>query len=180
MAVKPQIDSIKFIQQIDGSNHAILALVDCIGIAASSHRGLRAKTAARKTQPCGTRAGMLDEPDPTVQAQGAFGLGQHGAEAASAVPALARTLKSPNVLVRQNCCLALGDIGPAALQAKRELLQALSDPEWAVRRQAAITIGKINPPLADVEPALQKTAGDENPSVQKAAREALDTLRGSK
>jgi HEAT repeat protein len=122
---------------------------------------------------------MLDDPNPTVQAQAAFGLGQHGPEAATAVPALMKALSSQNALVRQNSCLALGDIGqPAALQATRALVEVTSDPEWAVRRQAVVAIGKIHPPLAEVESAVRKCAGDQNPSVQKAALDTIAALGG--
>jgi HEAT repeat protein len=54
---------------------------------------------------------MLDDPNPTVQSQGAFGLSLHGAEARPAIPALMRALKSPDTLVRQQAAVALGKIG---------------------------------------------------------------------
>src|SRR5437879_2642207 len=48
---------------------------------------------------------LLDDPDPAVQVQGAFGLSQRGAEAKEAVPALTRALNSQETLVRQNVAL---------------------------------------------------------------------------
>src|SRR6516165_3447043 len=51
---------------------------------------------------------MLQDADPAVQAQGAFGLSQHGPAAKEATPALAMALKSEQVAVRQNAALALG------------------------------------------------------------------------
>ncbi len=56
---------------------------------------------------------MLDDPSPTVQVQGAYGLGLHGAAARPAIPALIRALGSSNTLVRQQSAIALGQIGAA-------------------------------------------------------------------
>ncbi len=84
---------------------------------------------------------MLDDPDPKTQVQGAYGLSQHGAEAASAVPALVRSLRSPEPLVRQQAALARGKIGVAE-EAVPALAAVLSDSEWTVRRQAALRRGR--------------------------------------
>src|SRR3984893_11264482 len=73
---------------------------------------------------------MLDHTNPTVQAQGAMGLGALGEEAAPAVPKLAEALKSPDSLVRQNAAQALGKIGPKAKTALVPLIEVLKDPEW--------------------------------------------------
>src|SRR5262249_49095723 len=74
---------------------------------------------------------MLADPSPTVQAQGAYGLGLHGAEARSAVPALAKALKAESALVREYAARALGLIGPDAKVAVPELTAALKQSEWA-------------------------------------------------
>src|SRR5262245_27096961 len=57
---------------------------------------------------------MLADPDPEVQARGAFGLSRHGPDAREVVPDLIPKLKSPASLVRQNTALALAAIGPDA------------------------------------------------------------------
>jgi len=115
---------------------------------------------------------MLDDPDPKVQVQGAFGLSQHGSEAASAVPALVRTLRSPDALVRQQAALALGQIGVAD-EAVPALAAALGDSEWTVRRQAAIALGQIGPPARAAEPDLHRCRRDPNTMVRREVEKAL-------
>jgi HEAT repeat protein len=119
---------------------------------------------------------MLDDPSPTVQAQGAFGLGRHGAEARPAAPALVRALKSPDALVRQQAAVALGQVG--AEEAVPALAEALRDAEWSVRRQAAVALGQIGPPARSAEAGLRKCERDPNTVVRKAAREALGKIKG--
>jgi HEAT repeat protein len=61
---------------------------------------------------------MLGDPDPAVQVQGAFGLGQRGKEAAAAAPSLIAALRSDNALLRQHAARALGGVGvPEAVPA---------------------------------------------------------------
>jgi hypothetical protein len=120
---------------------------------------------------------MLDDPSPTVQAQGAFGLARHGAEARPAAPALRRALKSPDALVRQQAAVALGQVG--AEEAVPALAEALRDPEWAVRRQAAVALGQVGPPARAAEAALRRCERDPNTVVRKAAREALGKIKGA-
>jgi HEAT repeat protein len=118
---------------------------------------------------------MLDDPDTTVQVQGAYGLSQHGAEAASAVPALVRILRSPDALVRQEAALALGHIGVAE-EAVPALAAALSDSEWTVRRQAAMALGQIGPAARAAEPDLRRCRRDPHTLVRKAVEEALGKI----
>jgi HEAT repeat protein len=115
---------------------------------------------------------MLDDPSPAVQAQGALGLGLHGAEAQPAVPALARALRSSDTLVRQQAALALGQIGVAD-EAVPALVAALADPEWTVRRQAAVALGQIGPPARAAEADLRRRRGDPHKLVREAAEAAL-------
>jgi HEAT repeat protein len=133
-----------------------------------------------KKPPYGSRSvreleGMLEDPHPEVQAQGALGLGLHGSEARSAVPALVRTLKSPDTLVRQQAALALGKIsgGDADAATVTALMDALGDPQWSVRRQAALALGEIGAPAHVAAEALRRCLRDPNNVVRKAAHEAL-------
>ena len=89
---------------------------------------------------------MLNDPNPKVQVQAAYGLSLHGAEARPALPALTRRLHAPDALVRQQAALALGEMGAEAEEAVPGLIEALGDAEWSVRRQAAVALGKIGPP----------------------------------
>jgi HEAT repeat protein len=116
---------------------------------------------------------MLAGDDPTLQAQGAHGLALLGAEARSAVPALAKTLKSKGTLARQTAARALGEIGPAAAAAAPALIEALGDPEWQVRRQAATALGQIGTAARSATPALSKLRHDAQALVRSAAEEAL-------
>ncbi|HLJ94744.1 MAG TPA: HEAT repeat domain-containing protein [Gemmataceae bacterium] len=119
---------------------------------------------------------MLRDPNPSIQVQGAFGLGRLGPEARSAVPALMEALKRDR-LVRQHAALALGQIGPAASDAVPALCAALSDPEWAVRRQAALALGQIGPQARPAIPALQKISRDPDPLVREAVQKVLKQIR---
>jgi len=118
---------------------------------------------------------MLDDPDTTTQVQGAFGLGQHGAEAAPAVPALVRALHSPESLVRERAAWALGQIGVAD-EAVPALAVTLSDSVWTVRRQAALALGQIGAPARAAEADLRRCQHDSHPQVRKSVEEALSKI----
>src|SRR5215472_16633891 len=105
----------------------LVALASCSGKTRLPHEG---KSVAELQR-------MLEDADPAVQAQGALGLSQHGAEAGAAVERLAELLASPDAVVRQHAALALGKIGSEARAAVPALIKGLSDGEWAVRRQTA-------------------------------------------
>lgn len=120
---------------------------------------------------------MLNDPNPTVQVQGAFGLSQHGAEARPALPALARALRSSNGLVRQQAARALGEIG--AEDAVPALMAALRDEEWSVRRQSAIALGKIGPAAQAAEPDLIRCQRDAHNLVRKAATQSLAQIKAA-
>jgi hypothetical protein len=124
---------------------------------------------------------MLNDSDATKQAQGAFGLSQHGEKARNAVPTLIRLLESPDTLVRQEACVALGNMGRESVAAVPVLVKVLDDPEWNVRRQAIIALGQIEPPLEEVEAPLQRCEKDaQSTLVRKAAKSTLAILRKNK
>lgn len=120
---------------------------------------------------------MLADPNPEVEARGAFGLSRHGPAASPAVSDLVGALKRPDALVRQNSALALGAIGPPAAEAVPALTEALADPEWAVRRQAALALGEIGPAAKPALPALAKLDADASKPVREAAKGARQKIR---
>ena len=121
---------------------------------------------------------MLADPDPEVQARGAFALSRRGPEARDAVPELIPLLKSQAALTRQNAALALAAIGPDAKDAVPALTEELKDSEWAVRRQAAIALGAIGPAAKPAIPALKRLHSDPHKQVRDALKQARDKIVG--
>ncbi|MCH7727044.1 MAG: HEAT repeat domain-containing protein, partial [Planctomycetes bacterium] len=70
-------------------------------------------------------------------------LGEFGPGAATAVPALTKSLKSPDAETRRNTAAALGKIGPAAKPALPALKALAQDPEEEVRAAAAKAIRRL-------------------------------------
>jgi HEAT repeat protein len=121
---------------------------------------------------------MLHDPNPTTQAQGAYGLGRLGPEARSAVPSLIEALKK-DPPVRRNAALALGEIGPDARAAVPALCEALKDSEWMVRWQAAQALGTIGADARQAIPELTKLADEpDDRLMRKAAKESLQQISG--
>jgi len=137
--------------------------------------------------------------------QAAVSLGELGAEAATAAPALADALASRDEDLRRGAAYALGRIGPAAVPAVRRalahrdestrrqavealgwvgpsavpvLVEALADGQALVRRAAARALGRLGPAANQATPALLQTASDRDSEVRAAAAEALQQIRG--
>jgi HEAT repeat protein len=87
--------------------------------------------------------GALTDADPTVRAWAAQDIGNIGAGAAAAVPALRTLLARDDEASRNSACIALRGIGPSAAAALPSLRSALSDPSANVRRFADIAIRRI-------------------------------------
>jgi HEAT repeat protein len=127
----------------------------------------------------------LAHPNAGQRGLAAMTLGERGAAAKPAVPALAAALADGNLNVRYWAAHALGEIGPAAKDAVPALIGALrtSFPGrglegptryYADARVVAVqALGRIGPAARLAVPALKKALEDEDESVRGAAGEAL-------
>jgi HEAT repeat protein len=70
-------------------------------------------------------------------------LGEMGADAADAVPALQNLLNSKDAEARREAIIALAEIGPAAKTAVPDLIKILDEKEFPNRGAAAYALGKI-------------------------------------
>jgi HEAT repeat protein len=89
-----------------------------------------------------------------VRLRAAEALGNMGADAAPAVPALIATLPDETPSVRSGVAFALGHIGPAAADAVPALVELLQDENREVRSMASVALGRIGPPAGAARPAL--------------------------
>jgi HEAT repeat protein len=85
----------------------------------------------------------LADPEEMVRLNSTWGLGQFGAAARPAVPALVAALKDPEALVRSNVAEALGLIGDGDRKVAEALAAACGDTDWAVRRAAFGAAGAL-------------------------------------
>jgi HEAT repeat protein len=83
--------------------------------------------------------------DDATRAAAALALGEKGAEARDAVPALTEALRDEYELVRERAAEALGQIGPPAKAAVPALSMALKDAVADVREAAADALQRIGP-----------------------------------
>lgn len=103
-------------------------------------------------------------------------LGELGAEAADAVPALVENLKNAKSnSVRFSAATALGKIGPPAKASVPDLIKALQeDNGGGVQREAATALGLIGEAAA--LPALKVASEHVDQDIRKAAAEAIKRL----
>jgi HEAT repeat protein len=148
---------------------------------------------------------MLRDREGSTACLAATAIGELGADALPAVPALAAALAHPDADTRRAAAFSLGRIGPAAIPAIRSvlaaadsstkcqavealgsigpsavaaLIEAFGDPSPPVRRSAARAVGRLGPAARQAEPALVKAVSDHVPEVRSAAAEALKQIRG--
>jgi hypothetical protein len=116
----------------------------------------------------------LRSPDRYVVAFAAWSLGNLGAAAGPAVPALAEVLSrdDTNAVV----AAALARIGPAAAEAVGVLREALRSENPDRRWRAARTLGRIGPAAAPAVPLLAAALGDPNGAVRQHAARALGRI----
>jgi HEAT repeat protein len=117
---------------------------------------------------------LLDNGSEQVRLYAAYALG--GLKDRRAVTALARTLGDPSSSVRGIAAHALGQIG--SRDALEPLGRALDDRSSHVRATAAYALASIGDRSA--MPQLEaRLRSDADPTVRKAAQEAIDALRRS-
>jgi hypothetical protein len=109
----------------------------------------------------------------------AWALGEMGAAAAPAVPALADALGSGRKHLRKAAAQALAKLGQTAAPALPALVRALAaDPEDDVRREVPPALASIGKPLPEVMAVLEQAgAHDSGHRVRVAARRAHQALR---
>jgi HEAT repeat protein len=155
----------------------LLRLDDVTGAMADPAPEVRAR-AAELAVAFGARATpllltALEDTDGRAVEAGCFALGEVGAPAAGAVPALSGVARAhPDPLCREAAVAALGAIGdPAGLHA---ILVATADKP-AVRRRAVLALAPFEGP--DVDLALQRAAADRDWQVRQAAEDLSDRHR---
>jgi HEAT repeat protein len=114
----------------------------------------------------------------TVRASAIYALGNIGADAKTAIPDLAKELKSPQIMIRTNAARALAKIDPKPDLLVPILVDLLKDRDVWVLGAATEALGRIGPPAKDAVPALRETLKDGRPEVWKPAKQALEKIEG--
>lgn len=105
----------------------------------------------------------LASSDPEARRKAIFAFGAMGAEAESAVPALAHVLtQDPDPEARIEASLALSKMAPASRAAVPALAQALEDKEGFVRMNSAVALARLGADARPAIPALVKALVDED------------------
>jgi HEAT repeat protein len=158
-----------------GSADAVPGLVAALGSHFTEVRQAASHLLTRIGQPAVAELirALADKEQDTRQVMVARTLGRLGADAAAAVPALARELNGEFAHVRQAAAEALGEVGPAAEPATPSLVLALTDWQPAVRQCAARCLACVGRPAGLAIPALVQLLADRDNDVRGAAVEAL-------
>jgi HEAT repeat protein len=104
-----------------------------------------------------TLIAQLKDADGELRTTAAEELGELGAEASAAVPALGEALRDVHPGVRQAAARALGNIGERARPAVTALEGALADSELTVQLAAAWALVKLDPDGKKYVPVLTAT-----------------------
>jgi HEAT repeat protein len=116
---------------------------------------------------------QLQDGDNEARRAAAKALGEGGAEAKAAVPALTRALqRDKDLFVRRFSARALGDIGPDAKSAIPALTAALNDSKQEVQIAAAGALGKLGP--SGIEALITILKDDRQGTMTR--RQAVDSL----
>ncbi len=110
-------------------------------------------------------------------------LGELGANAAPAVPALTSALRDDDAYVRNFAASALGLVGPAAGPAVPELIRALHDADESVVQAAQRALGGIGPGAKAAVPELVillrmwQSSAAENPAAYALIRIGVPSVK---
>ncbi len=135
-------------------------------------RGLSEQKLALDDLPALERA--LGSDDTYVRAFAAWRVGNFGAEAEPAVPALVTALQRPQT--HPAVSAALARIGPGAAAAVPGLLEELSSPDASRRWRAARALGRIGPGAAGAVDGLAEALHDSHEGVRRHAARALGRI----
>jgi len=119
---------------------------------------------------------LADDENDIRQVWVARTLGRIGSDPASAVPALAKALKSEQSHVREAVAEALAEFGPAAEPAVPALVSSLADWHPGVRRAAARSLAHIGGAAELATPGLIQLLADRDQTVREAAFQALSEI----
>jgi serine/threonine-protein kinase len=112
--------------------------------------------------------------DPRSRWMAIVALGEMGAEARHAVPALIDALEDADAAVRWDAAKALGKLGPAAARAVSALAAIVHEQGDAITRQYAVAaLGSIGAPARAAVPALIGTFKENTSNLDQQAAEAL-------
>ncbi len=115
-----------------------------------------------------------------LRAQAAQALGNIGAEAKLAIPALLKVLEDEqNDVTCGMLADALAKIGPPAKQDIGLLRHAIKDPNTKVRVYAAASIGMLGPDAGSLLALLAEAAKDKHPEVRQNAVRSLGKMGGN-
>jgi HEAT repeat protein len=103
-------------------------------------------------------------------------MGNMGASAAAAEPALRGALNSDNPWLRRHAAEALGILGPSAAPAVPDLAAALRDEHPYVRFNVATALARIGPSAAQGVPALVDALDDSDRYARGWAAQALQRI----
>lgn len=128
---------------------------------------------ARALRPLEDYIQDLNDDDDAVRAAAAQALGQLGAAARAAVPALAATVDDDAGPVVRIARQALASVGPPPHSVIPELLILLKNPNWAVRREAVQALGQIGPAAQAALPALIACLADKDRTLELLTDQTL-------
>jgi HEAT repeat protein len=114
----------------------------------------------------------LGDKDPEARREAAKDLGEMGAEARSAVPALKKAVRDKDSFVRRFSIEALGKIGEEAKSAIPDVALAMKDEKKEVALAAADALGSMGPGAIQALTSAVKDA-EKDPQVRKKAALSL-------